>query len=82
MGKGGIGAWEVAVRYSTLDLTDTGAGITGGEEQNVTLGLNWYPTKTIRFMADYINVLNVDRPGSAHDGDEPDAFLLRSQIYW
>ncbi len=82
VGKGGIGAWEVAVRYSDVDLTDSGAGITGGEEQNVTVGLNWYPTKTIRFMANYVDVLNVDRPGSSHDGDEPSAFILRSQIYW
>jgi len=52
VGKGGHGAWEVAARYSSLDLSD--AGIQGGEENNVTVGVNWYATPNIRFMANYV----------------------------
>jgi phosphate-selective porin OprO/OprP len=76
VGKGGIGAWQVALRFSSLDLTDE--DITGGEEDNFTLGLNWYATPNIRFSANYVNVLDVD--GGINDGDEPESFQIRSQV--
>ena len=76
VGKGGIGAWQVALRYSSLDLTDE--DITGGEEDNFTLGLNWYATPNIRFAASYVNVLDVK--GGINDGDEPESFQIRSQV--
>jgi len=76
VGKGGIGAWQVALRFSSLDLTDE--DISGGEEDNFTLGLNWYATPNIRFSANYVNVLDVK--GGPNDGDEPEAFQLRSQL--
>src|SRR5690606_29472657 len=42
-GRGhGWGAWQVAARYSTLDLTDS--DIQGGVGHSVTLGLNWHWT--------------------------------------
>lgn len=40
--KGGWGAWQVAFRYSYLDLTD--ADILGGVEHDATFALNWYWT--------------------------------------
>ena len=49
---GGLGAWEVAVRYSSLDLDD--AGFAGGEVDDVTLGLNWYPFANVRWMLNYV----------------------------
>lgn len=81
-GQGGIGAWQVAVRYDTLDLNDPGAGVVGGRQEALALGLNWYVNKNMRFMADYVNVLSLDRPGSIYNNDEPSAFLVRSQVYW
>lgn len=75
LGEGGIGAWQVAARFSSVNLND--ADIHGGREHNVTLGLNWYPTPNIRFMADYVKVLGVS--GGAHNGDEPSVFQLRGQ---
>ena len=78
VGKGGIGAWELAARYSNADLSD--ASITGGEEDNVTLGLNWYPAPNLRFMLDYIHVLEVADGKFA--GSEPSALVMRSAVFW
>jgi phosphate-selective porin OprO/OprP len=75
VGDGGIGAWEVAMRYSSLDLND--GAIEGGEADSMTLGLNWYPVPMLRFSANYVHVLDVD--GGTFDGQEPDVFQVRSQ---
>jgi phosphate-selective porin OprO/OprP len=75
VGEGGIGAWELGLRYSTLDLID--ADIDGGEADSVTLGLNWYATPTLRFSANYIDVLDVQ--GGTYDDQEPRIFQVRSQ---
>ncbi|MGB1261763.1 MAG: OprO/OprP family phosphate-selective porin [Cognaticolwellia sp.] len=57
LGKNGSGAWEVAMRYSELDLSD--GSIFGGIEKNMTLALNLYATPEIRFTAEYLRVLDV-----------------------
>ncbi|MEX1200801.1 MAG: porin [Methylophaga sp.] len=75
VGDGGIGAWELVARYSSLDLTDE--DIFGGEIDSLTFGVNWYPVPMLRFSANYINVLNVD--GGPNDGQEPRIVLVRSQ---
>ena len=75
LGDGGIGAWEVAMRYSSLDLND--GAINGGEADSMTLGLNWYPVPMLRFSANYVHVLDID--GGLYDGDEPNVFQVRSQ---
>jgi len=72
----GIGAWELAARFSQLDLTDR--GISGGEEDNLTVALNWYPRGNLRLSANYVQVL--DLTGGPHDGDEPGAFQMRAQV--
>jgi phosphate-selective porin OprO/OprP len=82
VGKGGVGAWELAARYSKVNLND--ADTDGGEEDNITIGLNWYATKYVRFMANYIRA-NGDPTTSETQGlngvdDEPNIFQLRAQI--
>ena len=79
-GQGGFGAWEIAARYSGIDLTDE--NIIGGEEYNITAGLNWYPNNQLRLMAHYTRVVSTDRPGNLLDNAEPDIFHMRAQIYW
>ena len=73
VGEGGIGAWELGLRYSTLDLID----VDGGEADSVILGLNGYATSTLRFSANYIDVLNVK--GGRYDDQQPSIFQARSQ---
>jgi phosphate-selective porin OprO and OprP len=51
--RGGTGVFEVASRYSAIDLRNR--DIQGGFQQAVTLGLNWYPEPFIRVMANYIH---------------------------
>ena len=70
------GAWQIAARFSKLDLIDQ--DISGGEADSVALGLNWFATSNLRFSANYINILDVD--GGPTAGDEPDAFIVRTQI--
>lgn len=50
--EGGIGAWEVAARYSYGDLESQ--NIYGARMQNTTLGLNWYPNPIVRISTNYI----------------------------
>ncbi|HEX4710255.1 porin [Phenylobacterium sp.] len=64
-GHGGWGAWEAGLRYSDSDLNfdpgspgtfQTGSSIRGGEEKNITAGVNWYWNSLARVMFDFQNV--------------------------
>lgn len=39
-GSQGWGAWQVALQFDNLDLTD--GGVAGGEQDCITVGLNWW----------------------------------------
>jgi len=76
---GGIGAWEIAARYSYVDLNDQ--LVFGGKQENVTVGLNWYLNENMRMMFNWIhgtvqktNLAGVDR------GAKYDAFAMRTQF--
>jgi len=49
--KGGPGAWEVLVRYSSLDLN--GGTLQGGKFWRITPMVNWYLSKDVRFVLAY-----------------------------
>jgi phosphate-selective porin OprO/OprP len=71
------GAWEVAVRYSQVDLNDL--DVAGGEERNLTAGLNWYsPGNQFRFMSNLIFVRTDENAGN----ENLTIFQLRAQFHW
>ncbi len=70
----GPGAWEVGLRYSHLDLND--GVIRGGEQDDITLGLNWYLNPNVRIMWNYVHA-EVD--DALADGDL-DIFQTRFQV--
>lgn len=80
---GGPGAWEVALRYSQLDLQDK--DVKGGKESNITAGLNWYLNPNLKVKGEYLHV-SADPSTAAvsanpHKGekDEPQAVQMRVQ---
>lgn len=64
------GAWELAGRYSVLDLnhhenaTLAGDRVRGGEQTIWTVGLNWFPNSVTKFSLDYLDV-DIDRKDPA-----------------
>jgi len=83
---GGWGAWEIAGRFSTMDLNDRLAlanGVAGGRQTIYTLALNWYINDNIRFMFDYLhgNITKQISPTNFGDaGAKFDAVAMRTQI--
>jgi len=84
------GAWEIAGRYSVLDLDDhagnpgaatPAGGVRGGEQKIATVGLNWYPNAVYRFQAQYQRV-DIDRLNATgvQVGEDVDIVSLRSQF--
>ena len=53
VGNGGIGAWEVAARYSHLDLSD-GNFSAAGRTNNWTAALNWWATNNVALRLNYV----------------------------
>lgn len=82
--RGGFGVFELAARYSAIDLD--ARGFRGGLERDVTLGLSWYPEPNLRLIANYIH--GRVRPGETQTdtvGRAPfsvDTVVGRLQIYW
>lgn len=85
--KGTWGAWELAARYSTLDLnyaensTLAANRVRGGEQDIWALGVNWFPNSAVKFMLDYSRV-SIDRLNAAGLRLDQDfqTINLRSQV--
>ncbi|MDP2010058.1 MAG: porin [Phenylobacterium sp.] len=85
--NGQWGAWELAARYSTVDLNYAenspivAERVRGGEQVIWTLGVNWFPNPAVKFMLDYYDV-SVERKNAAGAaiGQDYRAVNLRSQI--
>jgi phosphate-selective porin OprO and OprP len=83
---GGWGAFEIAARYSTIDLNDriaSAVGIAGGQQNIYTVGLNWYATRNIRLMFNYLHgdvAKQISATNAGDAGSKFDAFAMRTQV--
>ena len=83
---GGWGAWEIAGRFSTIDLNDQLAqanGVAGGRQTIYTLALNWYVNRNVRFMFDYLHGTVGKQISPTNFGDAGarfDALAMRTQV--
>ena len=74
---GGFGAWELAARYSRMNL-DFEEGIEGaaaipgsvrgGDQSIITIGVNWYLNPNFKVMMNYL-LIDVDRLNPAGPGN-------------
>ncbi len=71
------GAWEVAARFSALDLNDD--DVRGGKQENITLGVNWYSQIHWRFMG---NLIKVHAHDGRYDDEDPWIVQVRAQYYF
>jgi phosphate-selective porin OprO/OprP len=71
---GGRGAWEMAARWSWVDLNDE--NIDGGDLTTLTAGINWYLNPRFKLQFNYINVMHDTGPMDA----DSHLFVTRAQI--
>ncbi len=72
---GGIGAWEIAARWSMIDLND--ADVQGGRLNDLTSGLNWYLNPHTKFQFNYIHAM---LDSQIYGDSNADLFAMRAQV--
>ena len=80
LSKGGLGAWELALRYSSIDLNDNGEN--GGEMDDITFGLNWYLENNIRLMVNYIHYDADSYKDSSKYIEDQDDNIFQTRLQW
>jgi phosphate-selective porin OprO and OprP len=90
-GSGGWGAWQIAGRYDTIDLSDGAAAINAstapnavtctdcGEQKTWLIGVNWWLTD---YTALKLQVSQSEIDGGANNGATIEGVGLRAQVDW
>jgi phosphate-selective porin OprO/OprP len=88
---GSWGAWEVTARYSDTDLnwnasqvasTTQLAGITGGRQRIMALGVNWYLNRNVRMILDD-NIVRISKGTAAlPDRDSQDFNVVGLRVQY
>src|SRR6266436_4749269 len=90
---GGIGAWVLAARYSTVSLDsnvvpgvpqNVTGGVYGGQQQIVGLALSWYPNDWLRFILQFqnVDVNKLNSAGRVQIGQRFQELAVRAQATW
>jgi phosphate-selective porin OprO/OprP len=76
------GMWQLGVRYDATNLDD--GAVKGGDEKNLTLGVNWYWHSNFKFSVNYVKVSSTKFSASQHRNvdDDPSIVEARAQFYW
>jgi phosphate-selective porin OprO/OprP len=82
LNEGGIGAIQLLGRVDEANLNDARYGIHGGNESDITLGVNWYPVDPIRVMINYVKVLPISgaEGPNTFEGAAPSIVAARLQF--
>src|SRR3546814_5126414 len=61
-GQGGLGAWELAIRHDSADLSETPTARAGNKAHSWTAGLNWYWNPNMKLQFNYIRFSGDNTP--------------------
>jgi phosphate-selective porin OprO and OprP len=90
---GGIGALELAARYSAVNLNSnvvpgvpqsvTG-GVYGGLQQIFSVALSWYPNDWLRFILQFqhVDINKLNSAGTVQIGQRIETLAGRAQVVW
>jgi phosphate-selective porin OprO/OprP len=82
LGNGGFGAFEVALRYDHIDLSDTPVPARAGNEaSSITAGFNWYFNPYAKLMLNWVRFWGDNTPLDPTDiKTRGDAFAARFHL--
>lgn len=82
LGSGGLGAFEVALRYDHIDLADTPVSKNAGNRaSSITAGLNWYFNPYTKLMFNWVRFWGRNTPlNPVGDTAKGDAFATRLHL--
>lgn len=80
--KGKMGAVELVLRYEDISVDDADEGTVAANKVDLdrtVIGVNWYVTNTVKFMANYSSVSMDNEVNPGGTTDDLDSFQLRAQ---
>ena len=80
--KGKMGAVELVLRYEDISVDDADEGTVAENKVDLdrtVIGVNWYVTNTVKFMANYSSVSMDNEVNPGGTTDDLDSFQLRAQ---
>ncbi|MCW3798074.1 porin [Sphingomonas sp. BN140010] len=81
LGKDGLGAFEVALRYDRLDLSNTPVLVRrGNDARSWTFGINWYFNPYAKLMVNYVRFRGDNTPLDPV-GDETAGDVLATRLH-